>query len=123
MGEVQSGGGYLYIVPTNILHEQHMTEFRSVPPRARIAESMIQLARASKSHRMIMAGPSSSEVLLELHQLGYLRVKTAKLCRASCGQFEVALVIGIAQPGLSDCGAPSEPVAKASVAAADNAVL
>jgi hypothetical protein len=55
-------------------------------------DTMIQLARAAKSNRMIVAGPNSSEVFLELHHRGYLRVTTAKLCGVPCGQFDVALV-------------------------------
>ncbi len=67
---------------------------RSGPIRSdeRIMDAMIQLARAAKSNRMIVAGPNSSEVFLEVHHRGYLRVTTAKLCRVPCGQFDVALV-------------------------------
>ena len=41
---------------------------------------------------MIVAGPHSSEVLLELQRRGQLRVTTTKLCDVPCGQFDVALV-------------------------------
>ena len=54
---------------------------------------MIQLAGAAKSHRMIVAGSNSSEMFLELHRRGYLRVTTARICRAPCGQHDVALVV------------------------------
>jgi hypothetical protein len=69
-----------------------MTQSSPIQSGERIIDAMIQLARATKSNRMIVAGPSSSEVFLELHHRGYLRVTTAKLCSAPCGQFDVALV-------------------------------
>jgi hypothetical protein len=53
---------------------------------------MIQLARAAKSDRMIVAGSNSSEILLELHRRGYARVTTTKTCRIPRGQHDVALV-------------------------------
>jgi hypothetical protein len=53
---------------------------------------MIQLASAAKSHRMIVGGSNSSEMFLELHRRGYLRVTTTRICRAACGQHDVALV-------------------------------
>jgi hypothetical protein len=57
-----------------------------------IMAAMIQLARAAKSNRMIVAGPDSSELFLELHHRGYLRVTTVKLCGVPCRQFDVALL-------------------------------
>jgi hypothetical protein len=69
-----------------------MTQSSPIPSDERIVDAMIQLACATSSHRMIVAGPNSSEVFLELHRHGYLRVTTAKLCDVPCGQFDVALV-------------------------------
>jgi hypothetical protein len=58
----------------------------------RIVDAMIQLARAAKSHRMIVTGANSSEIFLELHRCGYPRVTTTKTSSAACGQHDVALV-------------------------------
>jgi hypothetical protein len=60
---------------------------------ARIMDAMIELAGAAKSHRMIVAGSGSSEVLLGLHRRGYSRVATTKTCRSPCGQYDVALIM------------------------------
>jgi hypothetical protein len=69
-----------------------MTQFSSIPFDERIVNAMVQLARAAKSHRMIVAGPNSSEIFLELHRRGYLRVTTTRTCRAPRGQHDVGLV-------------------------------
>jgi hypothetical protein len=69
-----------------------MTEPGSIPSDVRIVDAMIQLARAAKSHRMIVAGANSSEIFLELHRRGYPHVTTTRSCRAPCGQHDVALV-------------------------------
>ena len=69
-----------------------MTQPRPIQSAERIVDAMIQLSCATRPHRMIVAGPHSSEVLLELHRRGYLRVTTAELCDVPCGQFDVALV-------------------------------
>src|ERR1017187_9691345 len=69
-----------------------MTQSRPNPSDERIVDAMIQLARAAKSRRMIVAGPNSAEVFLELHRRGYLRVTTTKTSRVPCGQYDVALV-------------------------------
>jgi hypothetical protein len=61
-------------------------------PDEKIVGAMIQLASAAKSHRMIVAGSNSSEISLELHRRGYLRVTTTRTCRTPCGQHDVALV-------------------------------
>jgi hypothetical protein len=59
----------------------------------RIVGAMIQLARAARSHRMIVPGSNGSEVLLELRRRGFRRVTTTKACRNSCSRHDVALVI------------------------------
>jgi hypothetical protein len=69
-----------------------MTHPSPFPPDERIVDAMIQLARAAKSHRMIVAGSNSSEIFLELHRRGYARVTTTKTCRIPRGQHDVALV-------------------------------
>ena len=69
-----------------------MTRSGSIPSDERIVDAMIQLARAARSHRVIVAGSNSSEIFLELHRRGYPRVTTTKASRAPCGQHDVALV-------------------------------
>jgi hypothetical protein len=69
-----------------------MTKSSSIPSDERIVDAMIQLARAAKSHRMIVADSNSSDVFLELHRRGYPRVTTIKTCRAPSSQHDVALV-------------------------------
>jgi hypothetical protein len=70
-----------------------MNRSNSMPSDGRIVDTMIQLARAAKLHRMIVSGSNSPEVILELHRRGHLRATTAKLCDVPCGQFDVALVV------------------------------
>jgi hypothetical protein len=70
-----------------------MTQSDPIPSDERIVDTMIKLARASKSCRMIVAGCNSSEVLLELHRLGCSRAATTKTCRIPCGQNDVALIM------------------------------
>jgi hypothetical protein len=69
-----------------------MTQPSAIPSDERIVDVMIQLARAAKSHRMIVAGSDSAEVFLELHRRGYPRVTTTRICLVPSGQFDVALV-------------------------------
>jgi hypothetical protein len=83
-----------------------MTQSSSISSDDRVVDAMIQLARAARSHRVIVAGPNSSEIFLELHRRGYPRVTTTKASRAPCGQHDVALVawrepsIGALEPAL-----------------------
>ena len=69
-----------------------MTPSGPIASDERIVGVMIQLARADRSHRMIVAGSRSSEVLLELRRRGYWRVTTTRACRNSCSRHDVALV-------------------------------
>lgn len=71
---------------------QHMTQSSPIPSDERIVNAMIQLARAGMSQRMIIAGPNSAEVFLELHRRGYPRVTTTQSCRVPCGQHDVAVL-------------------------------
>jgi hypothetical protein len=64
----------------------------SSPSDERIVDAMIELARATKSHRIIVAGSDSSEVFRELHRRGFQRVTTTKLCRVPCSEFDVVLI-------------------------------
>jgi len=57
-----------------------------------IVDSMIELARATTTHRIIVAGPHSAQVLGDLHRRGYARATTVKAARVPRGQHAVALV-------------------------------
>ena len=58
----------------------------------RIVDAMIELAHAAASHRIIVAGPQSAQVLGDLHRRGYVRPTTVRAARVSRGQHEVARV-------------------------------
>jgi hypothetical protein len=57
-----------------------------------IAEPLIELARCSKLHRFIVAGPNSAELTIGLHRRGYSRVATTAICGLPQGQYDVGLV-------------------------------
>lgn len=57
-----------------------------------IIQSMIELARCSKSHRIIVAGSKCSEHMFGLHRCGYMRIATTATCGLPRGQYDVALV-------------------------------
>jgi hypothetical protein len=69
-----------------------MTQSSPIPSDERIVDTMIQLARAVKLHRVIVTGSNSADIFVELHRRGYHRATTTKICRAPCGQYDVALV-------------------------------
>jgi hypothetical protein len=58
----------------------------------RIVDALIELARAEKQRRMIVAGSNSADIFLELHRRGFSKVTTTRTSRAPCGQHDVALV-------------------------------
>lgn len=58
----------------------------------RIIDAMILLARAVKSHRIVVAGPHSAAILVGLQLRGYARIATTKTLRAPCALNDVALV-------------------------------
>jgi hypothetical protein len=64
----------------------------STPARDRITESLVDLARCSKLHRIIVAGSSSPDLVFGLHRRGYVRVATTATCGLPHGQYDVALV-------------------------------
>ncbi len=57
----------------------------------RVVATMVGLARAVPSHRIIVAGDGGADVLLTLLRRGYLRAATVATSRFPCGQYEVAL--------------------------------
>jgi hypothetical protein len=69
-----------------------MTQSSPIPSDERIVDAMIPVARAAKSHRVVVAGSNSSDVFRELHRRGFTRATTTKHCRVPRGQFDMALV-------------------------------
>jgi hypothetical protein len=65
-----------------------------IPSGERIVDTMVQLALAAKSHRVIVAGSSALDIYLDLQRRGFSRVATIATCRIPCGQHDVALVAG-----------------------------
>jgi hypothetical protein len=48
----------------------------------RIVDAMIELARATATHRIIVAGPQSTQVLGDLHRRGYARATRREIAIA-----------------------------------------
>ena len=69
-----------------------MNRSNSTPSGERIVAPMIELARCSTRHRIVVAGANSPEHMFELHRRGYARVATSANCGLPRGQFDVALV-------------------------------
>jgi hypothetical protein len=63
-----------------------------------IVGTMIELARCSPHHRIIVAGSNDAHQLFHLHRRGYNRVATTATRGLPCGQFQVALVDWQLQP-------------------------
>jgi len=65
----------------------------NLPPASeRSIEPMVELARCSSLHRIIVAGAHGAEHMFELHRGGYNRVATTATCGLPRGQYDVALV-------------------------------
>jgi hypothetical protein len=58
----------------------------------RILDSMIELARCSVEHRIIVAGAKRSDRIFGWRSRGYHRVVTTATCRLPHGQYDVACV-------------------------------
>src|ERR1700738_4687843 len=69
-----------------------MNPSRATPAGDRIMEPMIALASCSKQHRIVVAGSKSVELMLELHDRGYVRAAATANCGHPAGQYDVALV-------------------------------
>jgi hypothetical protein len=69
-----------------------MTRFTPIPAREHIIDSMLELARCSRLHRIIVAGSTAPELVCALHRRGYVRVATTATCGLPRGQYGVALV-------------------------------
>ena len=63
------------------------------PSRERVVDSMVELARCSKSHHIIVAGASAPELMLALHCRGYGRVATLATCGLTHSQYGVAPIL------------------------------
>ena len=57
-----------------------------------IIETMIALARCSRSHRIILSGSKGPHQMFELHRRGFHRVATTATCGLPHGQYDVAFV-------------------------------
>jgi len=68
-----------------------MATFR-VAPGDRIIDPMIALAGCSTQHRILVAGSKSVEMMIELHQRGYVRAAATGNCGRPAGQYDVALI-------------------------------
>jgi hypothetical protein len=75
-----------------------MTKFNPIPSDERIVDAMVQLARATKTQRIIIAGTNDDKIFLELHRRGYARIMAAKASRAPCGQHDAAFVASDREP-------------------------
>jgi hypothetical protein len=69
-----------------------MTKLALAPTGEEAVEPLIALARCAKRDRIVLAGPKSRSLLLELHRNGYHRVATTTNCGLPDGQFDAALV-------------------------------
>src|SRR6202035_1528222 len=64
----------------------------SLPVNETVVDSMVELARCSKQHRIIIAGSRSPTLMIGLHQRGYYCVEHTASCGPARGQYDVALV-------------------------------
>ena len=62
------------------------------PISERVINSMVELARCSKRHRILVAGSQSHQMMIRLHQCGYYRIDTTTNCGLPRSQYDVALV-------------------------------
>lgn len=71
-----------------------MSECSSVVADEQILDAMLLLARATKSQRIIVAGPNALDLYLGLLQRGFSRAATPATSRFPYGQHDVALLAG-----------------------------
>jgi hypothetical protein len=69
-----------------------MNQCKPTASGEQVIETMIELARCSKLHRIILAGSKSPHQMFELHRRGYGRVATTATCGLPRGQFDIAFV-------------------------------
>jgi hypothetical protein len=69
-----------------------MRQLEPSPAERRIIDAMLDLARCSKRHRILVAGSKSPHRLFELNRRGFSRVATTAICGLPCNQYDAALV-------------------------------
>ena len=69
-----------------------MSNHTPTPASDRVMETMIELARCSKFHRIIVAGSDGISRMSALHRRGYKRISTTSTCGLPHGQYDVAWV-------------------------------
>jgi len=70
-----------------------MSASDQVRTEQQLVDTMLQLARATASHRIIVAGSESFDIYLDLLHRGFSRSAMAATCRIPCGQHDTALVV------------------------------
>jgi hypothetical protein len=55
-------------------------------------ETMIELARCSRSHRILVSGPDGANRMFDLNRRGFKRVATTATCGLPRGQYDVAWI-------------------------------
>lgn len=67
---------------------------RTIPVTAdeHIIDTMIELARCSKSHRIILAGANSRQHMRALHHRAFNRTSTTATCGLPRGQYDAAFI-------------------------------
>jgi len=77
----------------NLCNENYpMTQSRSELASGQIVDSMLELARCSKQHRILVSGSHLPQVMKGLHRRGYYRVDTAASCGLPHGQYHIGLI-------------------------------
>jgi hypothetical protein len=61
-------------------------------PSERIIETMIGLARCSRSHRILVSGSDGANRMFDLNRRGFNRVATTATCGLPRGQYDIAWV-------------------------------
>jgi hypothetical protein len=61
-------------------------------PSERVIETMIGLARCSRSHRILISGSDAADRMFDLSGRGFNRVATTATCGLPRGQYDVAWV-------------------------------
>jgi hypothetical protein len=71
-----------------------MSQHPLISPREEIVNTMIDLARLSRSHRIVIAGNDSTGLYLALKRKGFIYPVLASSCRIACGQHSAGLIAG-----------------------------
>lgn len=71
-----------------------MTQTNSATAQDQLIDTMVDLARLSQSHRIIIAGRDSLGIHRALHRRGFVHAATTATCRTSCGQHSAGLIVG-----------------------------